>query len=70
MSSLKSELSDRNPELYRRRDRNSQMMEAKLGFSVVKKLDKGLIFFARPLNVSVVMWVVNCVSHVLQPSLC
>ncbi len=70
VSSLKSELSDRNPELYRLRDRNSQMMEAKLGFSVVKKLDKWLIFFARPLNVSVVMWVVNCVSHVLQPSLC
>ena len=61
VTSLKSELCERNVELYRLPEENSQLKEAKFGFCVFKKSDNWLHFFTGHLSVSVFMWVVNCV---------
>ena len=61
VTSLKYELCDRNLELYRLREENSQLEDAKFGFRLVKKSDNWLHFFTGFLSVSVFMWVVNCV---------
>ena len=61
MTRLKYELCDRNLELYRLREENSQLKDPKFGFRVVKKSDNWLHFLTGLLSVSVFMWVVNCV---------
>ena len=61
VTSLKYELCDRNLELYRLREENSQLKDTKFGFRLVKKSDNWLHFFTGFLSVSVFMWVVNCV---------
>ena len=74
VTSLKYELCDRNVELYRLREENSQLKDAKFGFRLIKKSDNWLHFFTGSLSVSVFMWVVNCVrgkaAIMSQPSLC
>ena len=61
MTSVKYELCDRNLELYRVREDNSQLKDAKFGFRLVKKSGNWLHFFTGFLSVSVFMRVVNCV---------